>query len=165
MHAYPKQNNRVNGQMKKLFREAQIEDLPKLVALLMDDELGQRYESSIDLTPYEQAFKAILLDPNHLVLIIASDHEILGCVQISYLPNLTFKGTWRAQLEGVRIAKKHRGRGLDKQLIKEAIALAKARGCEMMQLTTNKSRLKTVAFYESLGFQNTHDGMKQNLNS
>ncbi len=163
MHAYPKQNNRVNGQMKIIFREAQIEDLPKLVALLMDDELGQSYENSIYLTLYEQAFKAILVDPNHLVLIIASDHEILGCVQISYLPNLTFKGTWRAQLEGVRIDKKNRGQGLGKQLIKEAIALARARGCGIIQLTTNKTRLKTVAFYESLGFQNTHDGMKLHL--
>jgi len=142
------------------FREAQIEDLSNLVALLGDDELGQTRENMTELALYEQAFKAILADPNHLILVIANDEKPIGCVQISYLPNLTFRGTWRAQLEGVRIAKKHRGQGLGKQLIQEAITLAKARGCGIVQLTTNRSRPEAVAFYETLGFENTHAGMK-----
>lgn len=142
------------------FREATSKDLPNLIILLQDDQLGLAREDSTDITIYERAFRAIEADPNHLILIIEENGVLLGCVQLSYLPNLTFKGTWRAQLEGVRIKSDSRGRGLGKQLIKEAIALAKIRGCGVIQLTTNRTRSDAITFYEQLGFQDTHVGMK-----
>ena len=142
------------------FREATCEDLSKLIALLRDDELGQRRENNANLATYAQAFQAILDDPNHYILILENDEELIGCVQVSYLPNLTFKGSWRAQLEGVRIRSAHRGRGLGKLLIQEAIKRAKAHGCKIIQLTTNRERSEAVAFYESLDFQGSHVGMK-----
>lgn len=148
--------------MKKnpFFREATSADLPNLTALLQDDNLGKTRENVTDLAAYKQAFQAILADPNHFILVIESNRELLGCVQVSYLPNLTFKGSWRAQFEGVRISSKHRGKGLGRQLINEAIVQAKARGCKIAQLTTNNTRPEAITFYESLGFQNSHVGMK-----
>ena len=66
----------------------------------------------MDLAAYKAAFDAILVDPNHYILVMEKDGELIGCVQVSYLPNLTFKGSWRAQFEGVRISRSHRGAGL-----------------------------------------------------
>lgn len=145
-------------------REAHLGDLDQIITLLHDDELGQTREDASDISAYEKAFHAILSDPNHLILVIEEHKELLGCVQVSYLPNLTFKGSWRVQLEGVRINSNHRGRDLGKQLISEAIARATARGCKIVQLTTNSARPEAVKFYESLGFQGSHVGMKLYLN-
>ncbi len=114
----------------------------------------------MDLAAYKAAFDAILVDPNHYILVMEKDGELIGCVQVSYLPNLTFKGSWRAQFEGVRISRSHRGAGLGRQLIGEAIARAKARGCKIVQLTTTAGRPEAIAFYKSLGFKGTHIGMK-----
>jgi GNAT superfamily N-acetyltransferase len=41
-----------------------------------------------------------------------------------------------------------------------AIAECRARGCGMLQLTTDKTRPEALRFYESLGFVASHEGMK-----
>lgn len=142
------------------FRHANSSDLPQLIAILADDELGKTREDVTNLKAYEKAFEAIQTDPHHFILVMEKENELVGCVQISYLPNLTFQGAWRAQLEGVRIHSHHRGKGLGKQLIKEAIKQATAFGCRFIQLTTSQLRSDAIAFYESLGFQSSHMGLK-----
>jgi len=37
------------------------------------------------------------------------------------------------------------------------------RGCRLAQLTTNRSRPDARRFYESLGFEASHEGMKLTL--
>jgi GNAT superfamily N-acetyltransferase len=41
-----------------------------------------------------------------------------------------------------------------------AIEQARARGCHLLQLTTDQRRADALHFYESLGFRATHTGMK-----
>jgi GNAT superfamily N-acetyltransferase len=41
-----------------------------------------------------------------------------------------------------------------------AIERARSRGCGIVQLTTNKARDDARRFYERLGFNATHEGMK-----
>jgi GNAT superfamily N-acetyltransferase len=41
-----------------------------------------------------------------------------------------------------------------------AIAECRARGCGLVQLTTDKQRPEARRFYESLGFVASHEGMK-----
>ena len=142
------------------FSEAVRADLPKIIALLQDDSLGLTREDSSEFAAYERAFEAILADPNHFILVMKINEELLGCVQVSYLPNLTFKGSWRAQLEGVRVSRQHRAKGLGKLLINEAITQARAYGCKIIQLASSTTRPQAIAFYTSLGFQSSHVGMK-----
>ncbi|ATB42193.1 GCN5-related N-acetyltransferase [Cystobacter fuscus] len=40
---------------------------------------------------------------------------------------------------------------------------ARARGCGMMQLTTDKRRTDAHRFYTRLGFEASHEGMKRAL--
>jgi len=149
----------------KNIREAHLGDLDQIITLLHDDELGKIREGSSDIPAYEKVFHAILSDPNHLILVIEEHKKLLGCIQLSYIPNITFKGSWRAQLEGMRIDSKHRGKGLGKQMIDEAIKRAIARDCKIVQLTTNNTRSKAIKFYKSLGFQSSHTGMKFYINN
>jgi GNAT superfamily N-acetyltransferase len=138
-------------------------DVPHVVALLADDELGRRRESAempLD-ERYWVAFGAIEADPHHrLVVVEANDGQVIGCLQLSFLPYLTFRGGWRAQIEAVRVAAEHRGSGLGRALFEWAIEEARRRDCHLVQLTTNVRRPDALAFYESLGFDVTHQGLK-----
>jgi GNAT superfamily N-acetyltransferase len=48
-------------------------------------------------------------------------------------------------------------------MIEAAIGLARAQGCKLVQLTTDKARADALRFYEGLGFTATHEGMKLTL--
>lgn len=146
-----------------LIRRAVAADVPAIVALLADDPLGSTRESTADLAPYKEAFDAIDADPSELLLVLADETEIIGTMQLSFLPGLSLGGATRAQIEAVRVRDDHRGQGLGEQMFDWAVAEARRRGCSLMQLTTNKSRGDAHRFYERLGFVASHEGMKLDL--
>ncbi len=76
------------------------------------------------------------------------------------IPGLSRRGMKRGQIEGVRISAGHRGQGLGERLMSEAIGRARAAGCGLVQLTTDRSRPGAHRFYERLGFAASHLGMK-----
>lgn len=147
------------------FRRAEAADIPAIIALLADDVLGQKREdASAPLNPrYMEAFRAIDADPHQLQAVAVLGDEIIGTLQLSFIPGLAHKGAWRGQVEGVRIAKAHRGSGLGQQMFAWAIEECRARGCGVVQLTTNKERPDAHRFYERLGFTGSHIGYKLNL--
>lgn len=145
-------------------REATRADVPAVVALLADDDLGRQRERPDEplADEYWSAWEAIDSDPNHTLAVLVDEDagEILGCLQLTLLPHLTFVGGWRAQIESVRISSGRRNQGLGRQLFVWAISEARRRGCHLVQLTTNAQRDEARRFYESLGFDATHQGMK-----
>lgn len=147
------------------FRPAVREDLPTLVALLADDELGAQRERFIDPLPgsYYDAFDALHRDPHNELMVALQSKEVVGMLQLTFIPYLTYQGGWRALIEGVRVAASHRGRGIGRQLFQWAIDRARERGCHVVQLTTDKRRPDALRFYERLGFAATHEGMKLHL--
>ncbi|MEM6848040.1 MAG: GNAT family N-acetyltransferase [Pseudomonadota bacterium] len=146
-------------------REAEREDVAAIVALLAADALGSQREVPTDpLQPaYLAAFDAIAADPNNGLWVAVSDGTIIGCYQLTFLPGFSRLGSWRAQIEGVRVAASARGKGVGELMVRHAIALAKGRGCKLMQLTTDKRRIDAHRFYGRLGFGATHEGMKLTL--
>lgn len=102
-------------------------------------------------------------DPNIELIVACDREEVVGVLQLTMTPFLTYQGGWRASIEGVRTASTHRGRGIGTLLIKRAIQRASDRGCHMIQLTTDKQRPEARRLYEKLGFEATHDGMKLHL--
>ena len=50
--------------------------------------------------------------------------------------------------------------GLGEGLVRWAIEECRARGCAMVQLTSDKKRLQAHRFYERLGFAGSHIGYK-----
>lgn len=142
------------------FHEASRDDLPKIVALFFDDTLGKTREDPNDLSLYEYAMNAILKDPNNTIWIADIAGELAGTLQLTFIPNLTFKGRLRAQIEGVRTKNSLRGQGIGAALIEHAIQQAKKCGCCMVQLTSNSARSDAIKFYKNHGFEATHVGLK-----
>jgi len=148
-----------------VLRRARIEDLDAVVRLLADDPLGaqrERYQRPLPAS-YEAAFRAIDADPNQELTVACLDDAVVGVLQITFLPYLTYQGGWRALIEGVRTAAAVRSMGIGREMFGWAIARARARGCHLVQLTTDKARPQALRFYESLGFVASHIGMKLTL--
>ncbi len=145
------------------FRAARREDVPVIVQLLAQDKLGRLREDYRDPLPevYHQAFQAIDRDENQELIVVEDEaHEVIGTLQLSFLPYLTYRGGVRAQIEAVRIREDQRGRGIGERLFRWAIDRARERGAHLLQLTTDKRRPEAVRFYEKLGFEASHEGMK-----
>lgn len=143
-------------------RTAVVGDVPAIVALLADDELGRTRERVSDPLPdcYFAAFNAIDNDPNQRMLVAMVEEHVAGCLQLTFIPGLTHQGAWRAQVEGVRVASTMRGLKIGERMMAAAIDAARAHGCRMIQLTSDKARQDAHRFYERLGFKATHEGMK-----
>ena len=146
------------------FRSATAADLPAIVALLADDELGGGRETPGPPLPgaYLAGFQAMVAQGGRIILATGST-DIVGCLQLDILHGVSQLGMTRAQVEGVRIASTRRGTGLGSLLLAEAIRLAKAAGATSMQLTTNRARTDAQRFYENLGFKQSHAGFKLTL--
>jgi ribosomal protein S18 acetylase RimI-like enzyme len=148
-----------------MIRRAERGDLAAIIRLLADDPLGRQREDARDPVPpaYLSAFEAIDRDSNQLLAVVEEGGQIVGCLQLTFIPGLSRQGMWRGQIESVRVAQSHRGRGLGRKIFAWAIAACRARRCGLVQLTTDKSRADAHAFYAALGFEASHEGLKLTL--
>ncbi|WP_307855793.1 GNAT family N-acetyltransferase [Kibdelosporangium banguiense] len=140
-------------------RRAQAADVAEIVAMIANDQLAAKRESPGD-PRYLAAFAEIDADPNQLLAVLDDNGEVVGTLQLTFTPGLSRLGMKRATIEAVRVRDDQRGSGLGRRFIEWAIAEARARGCGLVQLTTDASRADAHRFYERLGFKASHVGMK-----
>ncbi|WP_439664532.1 GNAT family N-acetyltransferase [Lentzea sp. HUAS TT2] len=143
-------------------RRAVAADVHPIVAMLADDPLGAAREKPGD-PGYLKAFEVIDADPHQLLAVADADGEVVGTLQLTFTTGLSRLGMTRATVEAVRVRSDQRGGGLGQRLITWAIDEARARGCGVVQLTTDASRVDAHRFYERLGFTASHVGMKLGL--
>jgi GNAT superfamily N-acetyltransferase len=145
-----------------ILREATREDLPTIVRMLADDPLGQKRHRVEEPLPqdYYAAFEAIAASPANALYVAEIDGEIVGTMQLTFVPGLDYLGAERMMIEAVRVARGRRNAGLGKAMIAEAVAIAHRRGCQRVELTSSASRKDAHRFYERLGFTASHVGMK-----
>jgi len=147
------------------FRLARREDLPVIVWMLAEDDLGsqrERYEEPLPES-YYKAFDEIEKDPNHELMVAEMEGKVVGTLQLMFLPSISYQGGLRAQVESVRVDGKLRNQGIGREMMKWAIERAKERDAHLVQLTSHKSREAAHRFYERLGFTKSHVGMKLSL--
>ncbi|MEW2266145.1 GNAT family N-acetyltransferase [Streptomyces sp. NPDC047853] len=139
------------------------DDIPAVVAMLADDPLGAERESPDDLGPYLAAFERLSTDPNQHLVVAVRDGRVVGTLQLTIVPGLSRRGATRSIVEGVRIHTDERGGGLGTQLIEWAVDESRRQGCQLVQLTSDKTRVDAHRFYERLGFSASHTGFKLSL--
>ena len=148
-----------------IFRDATLADLPAIVALLAEDTLGEKREDpSLPLDPaYETAVATNAAHPDQRQIVATRDGAVIATMQLTFIPGIAFRGAWRGQIEAVRVAGNLRGGGIGAAMIVWAVEQCRARGCRMVQLTSDKSRLDAHRFYERLGWTRSHEGFKLKL--
>ena len=146
-------------------RSAVITDLPEIVGLLADDFLGKQREDLSDPLNenYIMAFREIESDQNNELIVAELDGAVIGTLQLTFTPSLSYRGSKRCTVESVRVDDKLRGKGIGREMMLWAIKRAKEKGCVSMQLTSHGDRTDAHRFYENLGFAKSHVGMKLNL--
>jgi GNAT superfamily N-acetyltransferase len=142
-----------------VIRRAVAGDVPAIVAMLADDPLGATRERPGD-PAYATAFAEIDADPRQVLAVAVTGAEVVGTLQLTFVPGLSRLGSTRALVEAVRVRSDQRGGGLGGDLVRWAIDTAREHGAALVQLTSDASRTDAHRFYEKLGFQATHVGMK-----
>jgi GNAT superfamily N-acetyltransferase len=148
-----------------IFRDAMAADLPQIVKLLSKDPLGKKREHFEDPLPqsYWDAFAAITADPRSKLVVVEKDRHVVGALQLTFMPGLTFQGAERLLIEAANIVGDKREEGIREAMISHAIDAAKARGCRFVTITSHKSRRDAHAFYENFGFEKTHHGFRYEI--
>ncbi len=146
-----------------LIRAATADDLPAILTMLADDQLGATRESTDDLTPYRKAFEEIDADSNQRLVVAERNGEVIGTLQLTFIAGLSRRGSKRGLIEAVRVRRDFRDIGLGTTLTRWAIEESRAQGCSLVQLTSDKSRTDAHRFYERLGFVRSHEGFKLKL--
>lgn len=151
----------VDGALLRVGR-AERHDVPAILALLADDPIGATRELA-DATAYEDAYDALVRDPSQLLVVVRDGDTVAATAQLTVIPGLSRGGATRLQIEAVRVASSWRGRGLGGALLEWAHEHGRARGAVLSQLTTDASRVDAHRFYERLGYEASHLGLKRPL--
>jgi GNAT superfamily N-acetyltransferase len=153
------------SEQELIIRQATREDVSEVVRLLAEDDLGsQRERYELPLPPsYYEAFAQIERDENNELIVVERDGRIVATLQLTFISALTYAGSWRVQIEAVRVDGRYRNQRIGQRLIEWVIQRARQKGCNRVQLTTNKSRHDAHRFYLRLGFVASHEGMKLSL--
>ena len=148
--------------MTVVFREASEADIPAVLALLTDDYLGSTRESDA-LDPYIRAFREMSREPGNVIIVGEQHGKVVATYQLTLISGLSLSAARRAQIESVRVASDLRGQGIGGVLLRDAEGRARQGGAVLLQLTMNKTRDRTHAFYLANGFKGTHVGFKKTL--
>lgn len=147
------------------FRDAGPGDVPTIIRLLAHDDLGKTREDDGERQreAYQEAFAAIDQDPNNHLIVAELDDNVIGCLQITVIPHMTYRGGKRLQIEGVRVHQAFRSQDIGHQMMVWALDFGRKAGCHLVQLTTDKLREDARRFYEKIGFEASHIGYKYHL--
>ena len=106
-----------------IIEKAKLKNLKDLIYLLFDDDLGKDREniSETSFNNYKKSFMKILNDTNNEIFIMVLNDQIIGMMQLTFIPGLSMEGMTRCQIESVRIKKDYRNKGYGSELIKKGI--------------------------------------------
>jgi GNAT superfamily N-acetyltransferase len=141
-------------------RDAEPGDLERLLQLYGLLEGPYRGIKATDGDEAAHRFTRILLDPNQRTIVAEIDGKVVGTLVVAILPNLAHGGAPYAVVENVVVDEEHRGEGIGRALMHDALALARETGAYKLTLSTNARRKEAHEFYRSLGMKETHAGFE-----
>ncbi|MEF8700059.1 MAG: GNAT family N-acetyltransferase [Candidatus Accumulibacter sp. UW20] len=127
-------------------------DIPELCELL---SLLFAQEAEFTPAPEIQAQGLALIIPQPevgVVLVARKADRVVGMVNLLYTIS-TALGARAALIEDLVVQPEARSAGVGSQLLTQAIALARARGCRRITLLTDRSNTSAQAFYRKIGFE------------
>ena len=144
-----------------IIRPAIAADLARIIALLADDPIGSTREDPLVPEAYGATFAALKDDPaTHLLVAADAGDNVIGYLQMTVTRHLSYRGARRALLEDLRVSASHRRQGIGRRLVTAATAEARKAGCSIIQLFVHRDRDRARLFYQGLGFQADHLGLR-----
>lgn len=133
------------------FRQARREDLPALVDL--HTQLDPHGTGGLDLPNAHAIWDRMDRYPDYRVHLAIREGRIVGTWSQLTMDNLGHGGTPSAVVENVVVDAACRGIGIGKAMMREAMAIAREKGCYKLALTSNLRRTDAHRFYDQLGFE------------
>ena len=84
-------------------KKAKLKNLKDLIYLLFEDDIGKERENLSDksMNKYKKSFTKILKDSNNEICIMTLNDQIIGMMQLTFIPGLSMQGIIRCQIESV----------------------------------------------------------------
>ncbi|HSQ62972.1 MAG TPA: GNAT family N-acetyltransferase [Polyangiaceae bacterium] len=146
--------------MQPVIRRATRADVPAIRDLYAGDYLSAGKDVVGSIGAALEAFDDIEARPDDTLYVAEIDGRVVGTLQLTILRYLTYGGARVGLIEAVHVAESERNRGIGRAMMRAAIEDARHRGCNRVQLTSNKQRKDAHRFYERLGFVASHEGFK-----
>lgn len=143
-------NNKVMNSNLQI-RKIQTQDLDfvyKSICELENEEL--------DFEVFKKIFNENVSNANNLYLIAENENEGVGFISF-HTQNLLHHCGRVGEIQEFFIHKKHRGKGVGRQLIERIMQYAEEHKLKSIEVTTNKRRVENVMIYENLGFTLSHN--------
>ncbi len=138
-------------------RQATPDDVPSLVALFQ--ELDRMQSDWRVFTPrpgfYDEVgakYREAMSHENSVVLVAEDDAEVVGMAYGEVRIPSRFSDDRAFELSGVVVRGGYRGRGVGRELVKEAARFAASIGVEWIELKTFAPNQGAMEFWEDLGF-------------
>ena len=144
-------------------REAGPPDLEAILALTAQD--SQHYfDEPEQVTENQRAALAEITADAHQQMLVGEIDDVVVCTaQVTWMRMLSADGGLYCQVEAVRTSSSRRGEGIGAALMTHVEDEARDRGAARIQLTSNLARTRAHSFYERLGYEGSHLGMKKYL--
>ena len=128
--------------------------------ILAENELLSLLELYKQLNPNDSILNEITaknileeIKTQNIKYFVAKDNgKIIASCYICIIPNLTRGGKSIGFIENVITDIEYRGKGIGKNIVKNAIKYAKEQNCYKVILQSGNKRNEAHGFYESLGF-------------
>jgi hypothetical protein len=141
--------------MSPVLRDATPDDLPDVVRLILEDSLSSDWESGVDEHGPLRSLEAIEDDTNNRLIVAEQDGAIVGTFQLTFIPTLTLRGGWIAQIENVRADSSLHNQGLGQHMVEWAIAKPPPVAVPSSSFPTTTSDSATTPF-TSASVSNNH---------
>jgi GNAT superfamily N-acetyltransferase len=133
------------------FRIASREDLPAILQLLAQPALDDG--KALPLADAERLFARMARYPDYHLYVAVRDGRIVGTFALLIMDNLAHLGAPSGVIEDVAVDPACQGEGIGRAMVAHALRVCGEKGCYKVALSSNLSRERAHAFYESLGFE------------
>lgn len=132
-------------------REAVKADLPEVLRLLAQPDMDDG--TVLSLANAERIFERMARYPDYRMHVAIRDGRIVGSFALLIMDNLGHQGAPSGVIEDVMVDPSCQGRGIGRAMMQYALRLCGEKGCYKVALSSNLTRERAHAFYESLGFE------------
>jgi GNAT superfamily N-acetyltransferase len=134
-----------------LFREGSRADLPEILRLYAQPDLDDG--QVLALAEAERMFDRMARYPDYRIYVAMCDDTIVGTLSLLIMDNLGHRGAPSGVVEDVAVDPHWQRQGIGRAMMQHALRVCGEKGCYKVALSSNLTRERAHAFYESIGFE------------